>query len=109
MIATLDPINIDGELQVLCDPQSSQLAEFTRKFHEFRDTLSSEERDYLDFIRRSADVAAVDHGKKLLDDIDSFETRIEHVLGTDYIVPEAGGAVIRTTVVFRCATWLLQC
>lgn len=105
----LQEIDLDAELQVLCDPESSRLAEFTSKFHDFRDSLSPEQQDYLDFIRRAADVAVAEHGTALLDDIDSFEDRISAVLGDEYIAPEMGGIIIRTTVVLRCATWLLQC
>lgn len=109
MSAVLDTIDLDAELQVLCDPESSRLAEFTSKFHEFRDSLSPEQRDYLDFIRRAADVAVAEHGRALIEDVDAFEAHISAMLGDDYIAPEMGGIVIRTTVILRCATWLLQC
>ncbi|MCW2287121.1 hypothetical protein EDF60_1772 [Leucobacter luti] len=109
MSPTLEAIDLDAELQVLCDPESSRLAEFTSRFHEFRRSLSPEEQDYLDFIRRAADVAVAEHGTALLNDIDSFEDRISVLLGDEYLVPEMGGIIIRTTVVLRCATWLLKC
>lgn len=109
MSINVEEIDLEAELQVLCDPKSSRLADLTNKFHRFRNTLSPEERDYLDFIRRSADVAVAEHGSTLLDDVDSFEDRISAVMGDDYIAPEMGGIIIRTTVVLRCATWLLRC
>lgn len=109
MSEVLDTIDLDTELQVLCDPESSRLAEFTAKFHEFRDSLSPDQRDYLDFIRRAADVAVAEHGKALIEDVDAFEAHISGMLGDDYIAPEMGGVVIRTTVVLKCATWLLKC
>ncbi|MCJ1674110.1 MULTISPECIES: hypothetical protein [unclassified Rathayibacter] len=109
MSAVLDTIDLEAELQVLCDPESSRLARFTASFHEFRDSLAPEERDYLDFIRRAADVAVAEHGRSLSDDVDAFEARIEAMLGDDYIAPEMGGIIIRTTVVLKCATWLLKC
>lgn len=109
MSAVLETIDLDAELQVLCDPESSRLAEFTAKFHEFRDSLSPEQRDYLDFIRRAADVAVAEHGKALIEDVDAFEAHVSAMLGDDYIAPEMGGVVIRTTVILKCATWLLKC
>lgn len=109
MNTTITDINLDSELQVLCDPDSSRLASFTEKFHAFRNSLEPEEKDYLDFIRRAADVAAAQHGTALISDIDAFEEEIEAILGDDYVTPEMGGLVIRTTVAVRCATWLLKC
>lgn len=85
------------------------LAEFTAKFHVFRNSLIPEERDYLDFIRRAADVAVAEHGKALIDDVNAFEDRISAMLGDEYVAPEMGGIIIRTTVILRCATWLLKC
>lgn len=109
MSLILDTVDLDAELQVLCDPESSRLAEFTSKFHEFRNSLAPEERDYLDFIRRAADVAVAEHGRALIEDVDAFEAHISDMLGDEYIAPEMGGIVIRTTVVLKCATWLLKC
>lgn len=109
MTIQLETLDLDAELQVLCDPESSRLADFTAKFHEFRESLSPEQRDYLDFIRRAADVAVAEHGRELIEDIDAFEAKISTMLGEDYMEPEMGGIVIRTTVVFKCATWLLRC
>lgn len=109
MSAAIEQLDFDAELQVLCDPESSRLAEFTRKFHEFRDSLTPEERDYVDFMRRAADVAVADHGTALVADVDAFEERVSAVMGDEYLSPDMGGIVIRTTVVMRCATWLLRC
>ncbi|UQI49734.1 hypothetical protein M1P56_35040 (plasmid) [Streptomyces sp. HU2014] len=102
-------LDLDQELQVLCDPASTSLNAFTEKFYAFRESLTDDERAYLDFIRRAADVAAADHGHVLLDDIDQFEAKIKMVLGEDYEAPMMGGPIIRTTVITRCATWLLKC
>lgn len=102
-------LSLGEDLQVICDPESTVMAEFTAKFGEFRETLNEDQRSYLDFICRAADVAAAEHGMELLTDIDQFEPAIQKVLGDDYTPAHMGGVVIRTTVVTRCATWLLRC
>ena len=100
------------ELEVICDPESSRLKAFNAKFEEFVTTLTEEEQAYLNFVRRAADVAAVEHGRELLDDAQQFEDQIRAVLGdTDvtYEDPQMASIVIRTTALTRCATWLLRC
>lgn len=100
------------ELEVICDPEASRIQAFNAKFEEFVATLSEEEQSYLQFVRRAADVAAVEHGRELLDDADRFEEQIKLVLGETYVSyedPQMASIVIRTTALTRCATWLLHC
>jgi hypothetical protein len=100
------------ELEVICDPESSRIQAFNAKFEEFVATLTEEERAYVDFVRRAADVAAIEHGRSLYDDAEQFEDQIRLALGDAYVSydePQMGGIVIRTTAMTRCATWLLRC
>lgn len=106
------PSTIDTQMEVFCDFESERLAQFNAKFEEFTATLSAEERDYLNFIRRAADVAALEHGTALIDDAETFEEQIQAALGDTYVTyeePQMASFVIRTTVITRCATWLLRC
>ena len=102
---------------VVCDSNNDRLTEFNKKYEQFFSTLSEDEKRYVNFISYAADVAFAEHGQELTEEAIltggnmAFEKEIEAAMGQKYIAPQMTTfpCVIRTTVMFKCATWLLKC
>ena len=105
------------KMTVICDTDNDRLAEFNGKYQAFMETLSEEETAYMNFITYAADVAFAEHGLELTEEAIrdggnvAFEDEIARAMGDDYVPPQmtTTACVIRTTVMFKCATWLLKC
>lgn len=106
-----------NQMAVVCDTQNERLGQFANKYQAFMETLDADETAYMNFITYAADVAFAEHGAELTEEAVlnggnvAFEEEISQAMGDSYVPPQmtTAACVIRTTVKFKCATWLLKC
>lgn len=104
-------------MTVVCDTQNERLTQFADKYEAFMQSLDADEMAYMNFITYAADVAFIEHGAELTEEAIlsggnvAFEEEIAQAMGDSYVPPQmtTAACVIRTTVMFKCATWLLKC